>query len=66
MNESMNYRMIKAGCKANIIRGRVGRGGNARLRTFELDQYQRTDGRTNKASHTVASPRLKLITICII
>ena len=37
---------------------RVGRGGNARFHTFQLDHYrqmdQRTDGRTDKASYRVA------------
>ena len=49
----------KAGYTANTSRGRVGRGGNARFCTFELDHYQRTDGRTDKASYRVASPRIR-------
>ena len=36
----------KAGYTANTSCGRVGRGGNARFRTFEPYHYQWTDGRT--------------------
>ena len=56
----------KAGYTA-ISCGRVGRGGNARLPTFQLDGYGRADGptdrptdrRTDKASYRVACPQLK-------
>ena len=36
----------KAGYTATSC-GRVGRGGNARFHTFELDHYRRTDQRTD-------------------
>ena len=41
----------KAGDTANTSCGRVGRGGNARFHTFQLDHHdgpidRRTDGRT--------------------
>ena len=53
----------KGGYTANTSRGRVGRGRNARFHTFKLDHHgptnQPTDGRTDKASYRVASPRLK-------
>ena len=37
----------KAGYTANTSCGRVGRGGNARCHTFQLDHHGPTDGRTN-------------------
>ena len=57
----------KAGYTANTSCGRVGRGGNARFHTFQLDHHgptnrptdQLTNGRTDKASYRVACPRLK-------
>ena len=47
--------------------GRVGRGGNARFPTFQLERDgptdqptdRPTDGRTDKASYRVACPQLK-------
>ena len=56
----------KAGYTA-ISCGRVGRSGNARFPTFQLDDPgrtngptdQRTDGWTDKASYRVACPQLK-------
>ena len=57
----------KAGYTATSC-GRVGRGGNARFPTFQLDHHgptdQRTngptDGRTDKPSYRVACPQLKI------
>ena len=61
----------KAGYTANTSCGRVGRGGNARFHTLQLDHHGRTnrptdgrtdeptDGRTDKASYRVACPQLK-------
>ena len=53
----------KAGYTANTSRGRVGRGGNARFHTFQLDHHgptnRPTNGRTDRASYRVAYPRLK-------
>ena len=53
----------EAGYTANTSCGRVGRGGNARFHTFQLDHHgptdRRTDGPTDKASYRVACPRLK-------
>ena len=57
----------KAGYTA-ISCGRVGSGGNARVPTFRLDDYgrtdrptyRRTDRRTDKASDRVACPQLKI------
>merc|ERR1712150_217117 len=37
-----------------------GRGGNARIHTFQLDHHGPTDGRTDKASYRVACPQLKM------
>ena len=37
----------KAGYTATSC-GRVGRGGNARFHSFELDHYRRTDQRTDR------------------
>ena len=56
----------KAGYTA-ISCGRMGRGGNTRFPTFQLERDgptdqptdQPTNGRTDKASYRVASPRLK-------
>ena len=44
-----NERKNKAGYTATSC-GRVGRGGNTRLYTFQLDGYGRTDGRTDGQS----------------
>ena len=54
----------KAGYMANTNCGQVGRGGNARFHTFQLDHHDqrtngRTDGRTDKAFYRVACPQLK-------
>ena len=52
----------KAGYTATSC-GRVGRGGNARFPTFQLERDrptdQPTDRRTDKASYRVACPQLK-------
>ena len=52
----------KAGYTA-ISCGRVGRGGNARFPTFQLERDgptdQQTNQRTDKASYRVACPQLK-------
>ena len=49
-----NLRDNKAGYTANTSCGRVGRGGNARFLTFQLDHHgptnRRTDGRTDGQS----------------
>ena len=58
----------KAGYTVNTSCGRVGRGGNARFHTFQLDHHDgptngptdgRTYRRTDKASYRVACPQLK-------
>ena len=46
MNGKINNRMNKAECTVNTSCGRVGRGGNARFQTFQLDHYGRTNGQT--------------------
>ena len=54
-------KLNKVGYIAITSRRWVGRGGNASLPTFELDHDDgRTNRRTDKASHRVASPRLKI------
>ena len=63
--ESANFTYEnKAGYTATSC-GRVGRGGNMRFHTFQLDHYQRTNGRMDKASYGVASPRLKIILLSL-
>ena len=51
-------RINKAGY-TTICCGRVGRGGNTRFPTFQLERDQPTDRRTDKASYRVACPQLK-------
>ena len=59
----LEERTNTAAYTANISRGWVGRGGNARFHTFKLEHHgpmdQRTNGRMDKASYRVACPRLK-------
>ena len=62
---TMKIRLLqinKAGHTATSC-GRVGRGGNARFHTFQLDHYRRMDQRTaermDKAPYRVACPQLK-------
>ena len=58
-----NFLSNKAGYTANTSWGRVGRGGNARFYTFQLDHHgptdQRTDGQMDKASYRVVCPEPK-------
>ena len=54
-----------AGYTANTSCGRMGRGGNTRFHTFQLDHHDGptngpTDRRTDKASYRVACPQLKI------
>ena len=68
--EKCNTKENKAGYTATSC-GRVGKGGNARFPSFQLDHYGPTDrrtdgrndepmdGRTDKASFRVACPQLK-------
>ena len=48
MNGKINNRMNKAKYTANTSCGRVGKGGNARFHTFQLDHYGRMDRRTDR------------------
>ena len=43
-----NENLKKAGYKANIGCERVGRGGNARFHTFQVDHHGRTNGPTDQ------------------
>ena len=60
IKSTVKWEINKAGSTANTNCGRVGRGGNTRFHTFQLDHHdQRTDGRTDKAFYRVACPQLK-------
>ena len=58
----------KAGYMANTSRGWVGRGGNARFRTFKLDHHgptdgwtdQRTNGPTDRRTHPLIQKRKRI------
>ena len=50
----------KAGYTANTSRGRVGRGGNARFHTFQLDHYGWTNGPTDQRTDGRTKPLIKL------
>ena len=56
-----NYRGIfnKAGYTANTSCGRVGRGGNARFHTFQLDHHGRKDQRTNGRTKPLIELRVR-------
>ena len=53
------WRRNKAGYTANTIRGRVGRGGNARFHTFQLDHHGPTDQRTDRRTKPLIELRVR-------
>ena len=50
----------KAGYTANTSCGRVGRGGNARFHTFQLDHYRGTNGPTDRRMDNTYKSRERL------
>ena len=55
----VNEKMNKAGYKANIGCGLVGRGGNARFYTFQVDHHGRTNGPTDQRTDGPTDQRTK-------